>query len=345
MAPGEAQRVHAYPLARQCCRAALLALSLTRNGAAEAPPAFGLEYIVPARCPERGWFAEHVSAPPDAGAHSLQVQVKVEPSASGFQGQLAIYESREAAQAAAHPLRSRQLEGAGCSELLSALAFNLSLFLDELHAAANVSAQPDPAPSPAHLSTSVALPPRDGGPGGAPSAATRHWPAEVSGAVLLRSGLGPGLDLNARLAVAAGPPGAHVAGYELAFELGQGLATGHPESAGTNVDWEHRWWGARASAGPWSYVPLPWLALTPYLAGQLGRYQAWLAGRTPEGSWFAWFEPGLRVRAGSWLFARGELGAVLPIAPLRVDIDGAEAARQRFGVSVGLSLGILFSGR
>jgi len=344
MAQGEAQRVRVSPLARHSCRAALLALSLTRNGAAEAPPAFELEYLVPARCPERGWFAEHVSAPPGAGAHSLQVQVKVEPSASGFQGQLAIYESR-AAEAASQPLRSRRLEGAGCAELLSALAFNLSLFLDELHAAANLPAQPEPAPSPARLVTPVALPPRDEGPGGAPSAATRRWPAELSGAILMRSGLGPGPDLNARLAVAAGPPGAQIAGYELAFELGQGLATGHLQSAGTNVDWEHRWWGARVSAGPWSYVPLPWLALTPYFAGQLGRYRAWLEGRAAEGSWFAWFEPGLRIRAGSWLFARGELGAVLPIAPLRVNIDGAEAARQRFGVSVGLSLGILLSRR
>src|SRR4051812_23858109 len=142
MAPGEAQRVRARQLTRYCCRAALLALSLTRNGAAETALGFGLDYRVPERCPDRGWFAQRITSARDTSAEALEVQVQIESSRDGFRGQLAIYASRGVAEAGATPFRSRQLEGTGCREVLSALAFNLSLYLDELHAEPNTSEPP-----------------------------------------------------------------------------------------------------------------------------------------------------------------------------------------------------------
>ena len=164
----------------------------------------------------------------------------------------------------------------------------------------------------------------------------------MSGGVVLRSGLGPGLDLNGRLGVLVRPPGSAHSSYELGFELGVGLSTAQYPVGSQTVAWEHDWWGARASACPWGFAPLPGLAVSPCLAAEFGRYRARTTDQPASGLWFAWLEPVLQLHVGARFFARGELGLALPIAPLRVNIDGVEVFRQRLGGSAGLILGLLF---
>jgi hypothetical protein len=235
--------------------------------------------------------------------------------------------------------------------VVSALAFNLSLFLDELEQAPKTaepieSAFPDAPPAPVVATVDAA--PRvatvDSTPLSPNVAAAPGWKVGPTGGVLLRSGLGPGTDLNGRLAIvitAAGPPRA---GYELGLELGGSLSAARQRSALANVDWDHSWWSLGASACPWGYAPLPWLGLAPCLAARAGRYQARVLSQSARGLTFAWLEPALQVRVGTGFFARWELGVTLPIAPLRVDIDGLEVFRQRLGFSTGVNLGLLFPG-
>lgn len=343
---GEAQGVRRRKAGRRATLLALAGVLLTQLGAAQQPP-LPLAYQVPSRCPDREWFLARITSSPSSALAALQVQVKVQRAAAGFRGELAILE-HGSASGEPRVLRSRELQAASCPELLSALAFNLSLFLDELSEAKSAQEAAAPAaPAPPKPAAVPALRPASAVDALQPSPsrdATSGWGIAVLGGPVLHSGLGPGLDLNGRLGVLLAPAGSPAASYEFALELGAGLPGESRASDVGLVDWEHSWWGVRANACPWGLLPLPWLAFAPCVAAQLGRYSARVLSQPAEAQGFAALEPNLHVRAGTRLFLSGEIGLSVPIAPLRVDIDGAEVFRQRVGLTGSLSLGLRLSG-
>jgi hypothetical protein len=334
---------------RWTCQLAMIGVVACWQGAALGQALPELDYRVPTQCPSSSWFSERISpaTPPRAQA-AARLAVSVQQRGGGFEGQVELTEDATAGSPGAgrRVLHARQLRGADCQKVLSALVLSLSLYFDAVRDAPRsseaASTQGTAVPDPALVLVSGEVTELAAPPVGASPESLLIWRWGPLAGALVRSGLSPGIDLNGRLGLVLGHSRTHQEGsLELGFELGSGSSARASTGAGV-VAWEHDWWSVRATACHWSYPLLPWIMITPCLAAQAGQYRAQVADQPRRVQWFAWLEPGLQVQTGMDVFVRWELGVTVPIDPLGVEIDAIETFRQRLGLSTGLSFGMFF---